>query len=510
MSTSINFNHKALELFMEILPAITAIFDLGFIPMPEEIKEFDEETYALYEMKTGSAQRPLYTVTPSDDVLATDDVPVNDDASPKYHIKGVLLPENLAPLYKGIEFFEKYAASNNFPLHKRKQIFEHALEKAPDILKKGTKYESPQSVEPSGDVFGELMDFLADGLEKDDIFSFNVEDENGESFSKSFMPAYEKNVPSTVMAYDKFKAYVINALSQIFDGEKYKVEASMSIRPGEEQHEAIHVVTAEKGTWSNGFLVEPFYEEYKLGKPLGDIILAMVKSIEDNDEWINKVNIDDINAFETAKDSLFIRLLNYESNKSMLDGHIYKIIDDMAMVVYMFLSQTEAGMSSYKVPESAVKPWNLSEEYLFDWAIENTAKLFRPYIVPIETAGFKKSKAHVIPDKNRFFMDDNFALNKSVNNAYALFQEDGLNDSTVVFYKGAMQRLANILDDDLYIILPEVNFAVAHAVKQFPTKQLKKISKRVIGGADKAKSDMLSAKVYIYTRADDKISVFWD
>jgi hypothetical protein len=351
---------------------------------------------------------------------------------------------------------------------------------------------------------------LTDGLDKNDIFTVNVEDESGERFSKSFIPAYAKNVESAIMTYEEFKQYIINAISQIFSDEDRKVEASISLRSAEEQHEAIHVVMEKDGgTWSNGFLVEPFYEEYKLGKPLGELVLDMVKSIEGNDEWINRVNINDLNAFETSKNSLFIRLLNYEKNKKTLDEYVYKVSGDMALVVYMLVMNDESGISSYKIGADIIKQWNLSEEYVLNWATENTAKLFKPYIIPIEMMNFKKSIAHTIPDEERFFMDYNFKLKKSTNGAYSLFQENGLNDATIVFYKGAMQRLANILGDDLYIIFPEADYAIVHVKRQFPAKQLKKIFRRIKSDQSRARSEMLSDKIYLYTRNDDNLSVFW-
>ena len=499
MGVTVNLNPKGFELFMQILPSIKAIFDIGFIPLPEEIQEFDEEVYALYELKTGNTERPLYTIVPSDDEMEQDNV------------TGVMLPEDLPKIYKGIDFFTKYASTHNIPLSDRQRVFNHAVERAPSMLREHTKFASPKNEQPSDNIFDELMEFLADGLDKSDIFTVNVKDESGESFSKSFIPAYAKNVESAVMTYEEFKQYAINAISQIFSDKDHKVEASISLRSTEEQHEAIHVVMEKGGgKWLNGFLVEPFYEEYTLGKPLGELVLDMVKSIEDNDEWIDKVNINDLNEFEKSKDSLFVRLLNYEKNKKALDGYIYKVIDDMALVVYMLAANNESGITSYKISTDILKQWNLSEEYVLNWTTENTAKLFKPYIIPIEMMNFKKSEAHTIPGEERFFMDYNFKLIKSTNGVYSLFQEDGLNDATIVFYKGAMQRLANILGDDLYIILPESDYAVVHLKSKFPAKQLKKIFRRIKSDQARAKHDILSDKIYLYTRNNDNLSVFWD
>ena len=499
MAVTVNFNPKGFELFMEIMPSIQAIFKLGFIPLPEEIQEFDESAYALFEKKTGSTERPMYTIVPSDDELLQEKV------------IEVMFPDDLPKIFKGINFFAKYAKTHKILMRDRQKVFQHAIKNAPALLKTDTPYESSQYEPDTDDLFDKLMEFLAAGVEKDDIFSMNVKDESGELLNKSFIPAYGKNVPSEIMSYEEFKQYVINALSQILSHEDCEVVASFSLRESEQPLDAIHVKTNNDGeTWSNGFLSEPYYEEYKLGKPLGEIVLDMFKSIEANQEWIDKVNIKDLNEFETSKNSLFVRLLNYETNKKSLEEHIYKTIGDMALVVYMLVMQGESGISSYKVSADIIKKWNLSDEYVINFAIENTAKLFRPYVIPIEMFTFTKETAHTIPDENRFIMHTNFNPTKSAHGIYSLFQEDGLNAATIVFYKGAMQKLANTLNDDLYIVFPEDDYAFVHETKKLPAKQMKKIFKHLKTDPTRAKGDLLSAKIYLYTRIDDNIRVFWE
>jgi hypothetical protein len=499
MAVTVNFNSKGFELFMEILPSIQAIFKLGFIPLPEEIQEFDESAYAMFKEKTGRTERPLYTIIPSDDELLLE------------QIIEVMFPDDLPKIFKGINFFIKYAKTHKILINDRQKVFNHAIKNAPDILKTDTPYESPQNESASGDVYNDLMEFLSAGLDKEDIFSMKIEDERGEKFNKTFIPAYTKNVPSEVMSYEEFKHYIINALSQILINEECEVVASVSLRESEKPLDAIHAET-KKGNekWSNGFLVEPYYEEYKLGRPLGEMVLDMLKSIEANEEWINKVNISDLNEFETSKNSLFIRLLNYEANKKLLEQHVYRIVGDMALVVYMFVMQNESGMSSYKINADVIKKWNLSDEYVINFAIENTAKMFTPYVIPMEMFNFTKETAHTIPDENRFIMHNNFSPAKSAIGVYNLFQEDGLNAATIVFYKGAMQKLASILNDDLYITLPESDYAVIHEKRKLPAKQMKKIFKRIKSDPTRAKCDLLSEKIYLYTRSDDNVSVFWE
>ena len=498
MSTTINFNREGFELFMELLPSVAAIFELGFIPMLEEIRELDEDAYAAYEQRNGSFERPLFTFAPLDESLLQNKV------------ISIMFPDEVPKLYKGIEFFRKYAATHKIPFADRRRVFDHAFKNAPQVIKNLNLANPPKNSASEGEVYDKVMDFLAAGVDLDSVFTLDVKNSDGVQFSKSFIPAYAKNVPSEVMPYEDFKQYAIDALSKIYTSDKYRVEASMSLRSTEEQHEAIHVVDRQKDVeWSNGFLVEPYYEEYKLGKPLGEIVLDMLKLIEGNEEWMSKVNASDLTDFETAKSSLFVRLLRYETNKSALVGNVHKIFEDMAIVAYMLVNKDESGISSYKINVEIVEKWNLSEEFVLDFAVENTAKLFRPYMIPIEMYKINKETVHTIPDENRFFMEPDFKLNLSLSGVYSLFQDDGLNDATIIFYKDAMKRIAEILNDDLYVIAPQIDYAVVHAKKKLPAKQLKKIFKRIKSNAS-GKEGMLSELIFCYKRDEDKLTVLWE
>ena len=482
----INFNQNGFGLFMETLPAISAVFRLGFIPYREEIQEFTEEYYAAHASKTGDPQRPLYTIVPEEEGLG-------DDSTVQ-----VMLPSHLPAIYKGIEFFKQYAQSHKLPANDRQQIFNHAVEHAPNALKIDSPYYVEEKDKDEDDVFNQLMAFLAAGLDS--------EDGAGNTFSKAFVPAHAGNAPKEVMTYEAFKAYILQALSKIFNDENNQVEASISLQKTEEKQEAVHVVGTKGGTqWSNGVLLQPFYEAYTLGKPLGETVLDMVKAIEETEDWISKVDMGKLDAFETAKDALMVRLLNYAQHKEALEGQIYKIVGDVAVVAYMLANQGGATMASYKVSLAMIEDWGVSAEYVLDYACANSARLFRPYLIPIEMFNFTKDMAHTIPDGERFFMEENFQLPSTGNGIYTLFQENGMNDPSVVFYKGALAKIADLVDDDLYVIIPESHVAILHSKRKCSRKQLRKIMKKMEN--DPFRVDTLSEKIFLYARADDTLAV---
>ena len=55
-------------------------------------------------------------------------------------------------------------------------------------------------------------------------------------------------------------------------------------------------------------------------------------------------------SYETEKDRLVVRAINYVQNEMQLDGMVYKRYEDIALVLYVMLYNDERGFGSVKVP----------------------------------------------------------------------------------------------------------------------------------------------------------------
>lgn len=84
--------------------------------------------------------------------------------------------------------------------------------------------------------------------------------------------------------------------------------------------------------------------------------------------------------YETVKDSLFIRLLNYDDNSKELSNAVYKRIGDIAQVLYMKVSECDGNIMSTKIFKSVVEKWKedgltLSEDNILEEALRNTERI---------------------------------------------------------------------------------------------------------------------------------------
>ena len=498
MKVNISLNDTARKVLTELMPSIKAIFELGFIPSEDEIVEFHEALYASYHRQTGSKERPMYTISPKDpkhqDLLK--DVPVP-----------VLTAQHIGPMKQGIAFFKKYAEENNLPINDSEAILSLGAKNFPPDFTQGTKYEQPASGannESATTPKDQWMDILSK-MGSDSIVTVKYKDEQNIEREQVIAPGIEKAFEGKKMSYQEFKRYAIDSLSKIF-GKKYEVVESVSQKEDELSYEVIHVKEKRSdGTLHNGVRIGPYYTLYELGNPLGELILDAVKAIEESDVWLSKIDFKKMSHFDEIKEKIIVRPIRYASNKKTLDNYMYRREGDIALVIYMIMNIDDAGLSTAKIAKNIIKGWNLSEKYIFDWALQNTYRLFPPYIVSSESVMFSGVAPEDQPAQSKYFMNFNFVLNKSNLGAYHLFVNGSINHASAVFYPGVLKRLSQLLNDDLYLVISSVDFVVIHVKSAFPLARIKMLAQADKGRPYVDDKTFLTERVYYYSRAKDSL-----
>ena len=79
--------------------------------------------------------------------------------------------------------------------------------------------------------------------------------------------------------------------------------------------------------------------------------------------------------YEKVKGDLFIRVLNIKRNRDILDGGIYVVQDDFALVVCQKLDEAENEWVSVTVPAGFLDEWGKTREEVLKTAYENTTKM---------------------------------------------------------------------------------------------------------------------------------------
>ena len=208
-------------------------------------------------------------------------------------------------------------------------------------------------------------------------------------------------------------------------------------------------------------------------------------------------------SYQKIRKYLFVKPLNKKAHSLELEDAVHKDVGDIACVVYMMLSNTNEYFC-VKIKNQHLKQWKMTKEAVMEEALKNTCQMTPPFIY---TNGKNKSGGS--------FMDNGaFCLSKSDKVMGVQLCTNAKEYGAVsVFYPGVLQRLAQLMASDLYIIFTSRNEGVIYSVNESNLENIKaELNEMVIeyGNGMVYEDDLLSEELYYYSRIEDKISVYME
>ena len=194
-----------------------------------------------------------------------------------------------------------------------------------------------------------------------------------------------------------------------------------------------------------------------------------------------------------------------------LEDAVHKDVGDIACVVYMMLSNTNAYFC-VKIKNQHLKQWKMTKEAVMEEALKNTCQMAPPLICT--------------NDENKWggsFMENGaFCLSKSDKVMGVRLSTNTKEYGAIsVFYPGVLQRLAQLMGSDLYILFTSGNESTIYSANESNLEDIKtELNEMVIEYRNamvfKCRNGMvfeeklLSEELYYYSRIEDKISVYME
>jgi len=171
--------YKAL---LEFVPAITAIFRLGFIPSPFDFYELTEEQYEAYQKQSGDMSKPIYTIIPKNYKYL--------DTSNKINIVKM---EELNRLGEAALFLHIYAMEGGCESQNSDDVLRFAADRLPRVVSDGTKLERPtlKLLKPGEKHLTEKeewVDFLASVIGEGQVLNIRVTKKDKGEISEISIP----------------------------------------------------------------------------------------------------------------------------------------------------------------------------------------------------------------------------------------------------------------------------------------------------------------------------------
>lgn len=200
------------------------------------------------------------------------------------------------------------------------------------------------------------------------------------------------------------------------------------------------------------------------------------------------------------KDRVVMMLINTEQNREMLADLPHKEFQDLSVIYRYVVSQDEQGMASFKVTNDIMEQAGMTREELFQYASENTKKMFPPKINSMEDVMFGMMGGEDIPGEiaELFEADRDKDPKESM---WVISNSSGINGAVSMLYDENLNRLAEKMGTDLYIIPSSVHEVLAVSVEMGNgnPEELAEIVQQINMSAVELE-DRLSNNVYRYDK----------
>lgn len=244
--------------------------------------------------------------------------------------------------------------------------------------------------------------------------------------------------------------------------------------------------------------LDSFYELYTNGENIKNIIRQIEVIYEQN---MNNVTFDVniLKHFDTIKDKIVYKVVNYRSNEKLLEQVPHKRILDLAVVFYCLLDNEYGRSATALIYNNNLKNWNVTIDDVYKAALKNTPDLLHSKISSM-AALFEKCGVNV--DGEEVDLKDYVP-----SDMYVLTNESKLNGAACILYENVLYDFAQKLGADLYILPSSVHEVILlPKLSMFEKDELVNMVKEV-NTEGVAADEVLSDHVYEYNRTERLITM---
>ena len=244
--------------------------------------------------------------------------------------------------------------------------------------------------------------------------------------------------------------------------------------------------------------LDSFYELYTNGENIKNIIRQIEVIYEQNKNNVTfDVNI--LKHFDTIKDKIVYKVVNYRSNEKLLEQVPHTRILDLAVVFYCLLDNEYGRSATALIYNNNLKNWNVTIDDVYKAALKNTPDLLHSKISSM-AALFEKCGVNV--DGEEVDLKDYVP-----SDMYVLTNESKLNGAACILYENVLYDFAQKLGADLYILPSSVHEVILlPKLSMFEKDELVNMVKEV-NTEGVAADEVLSDHVYEYNRTERLITM---
>ena len=298
-----------------------------------------------------------------------------------------------------------------------------------------------------------------------------------------------------------------------------KVRAAVQERLGSDYEIRIQKITKNNGIVLDGLIIgkaskniaptiylNSYYMHFTHGMSLQEILEDIISAYKENNDVVFG-DIRELLDFTNLQDKVAFKLIQMEKNKELLKDVPYFEFLDLAVVFYLILDEHKGGQMTALIHNSHMKPWGVEKEELYRLAMRNT-----PILLPSEIKTMKEImcdilKGHLEELEMEEMVDDLLDFDSQKPSLYVLSNRKQINGAGCILYDGCLKDFADSQNSDIVILPSSLHETIL--VPDDGNLDYGELRKMVgeINESEVAKEDVLSDRIYKYSRHDCSISL---
>ena len=249
------------------------------------------------------------------------------------------------------------------------------------------------------------------------------------------------------------------------------------------------------------FHMAEIYQDFRLGKTMEELLSEASDCLERCREIEKSSPLGHMEDYESIREYLVIRPLNYEKNAEKLKEGVCEMTGDIALTLYVSIGNFSGLYTSSMVPKVVFDGWNRSREQVMKDAMENTYRLFPPRLFNwLDVERFEDEDYGIFMERDSGVRMDGGAC------ATFVTPKSQINGAVAIFLPGVAKRLGEMMGNDLYIAFTSMHEAAIHNCEKVYPETIRE-SLKDLNREMPSDDDFLSGKVYYYNRGKDRIEV---
>lgn len=301
------------------------------------------------------------------------------------------------------------------------------------------------------------------------------------------------------MEFNEFEKYVEKNLADHLSGSLLDVEVKL--------HEVLknngmvkHGLAIKQNNHAIIIYLEDFFNQYSDAddETVLDRILNNISEIALNStvDQICEINIDIKDV-----DRIVFNVVNTARNTEMLKNIPSRSFLDLSVIYRMVVSSDSNSTSSFVITNNYAEMMGLTEDDLFQYAAENTMRIYPPVVQTAQSVLMELLKNGGIPDDIIEVM-----LGNTQPDMWVVTNTKKINGSSLILYRNELDKLAMRLGSDLYILPSSIHELIA-VPSDIGDPQELRMMVAAANGNEVPKEELLSDNVYYYDRKTGKVRI---